>query len=238
MSRLEAGTYGQVYDALAMYRELKRWLERSELKVALRAMEYMWEEHAQTLRADGQPYAVHPMKMALELLSLRPAYERYIREETICLAFVHDVPEEEGIPVKSLPFNRHVKQNTGRMTIVQRGREPKFETRRRSARHILKSMDVAIVRAVDREDNLSTMSGVLRDENVRKNVVETDQLILPALRKMRARQSDLEARQLLAFLINRLQKINNLLALTYDVKLTDPDFVNPPTASDYTYLLY
>ncbi len=235
---LKSGTYGQVYDAEAMRTELRLRLNRAKLDEALMALGYMWRMHAKTKRADGQPYAVHPMKIALELLDLRPGYERWIKEETICVALLHDVSEEEGIPVKSLPFNRSTRRDVGRMTVVQRGKEPKFETRRRAAKNILKGMNVAIVRALDRKDNLSTMPGVLPDENVCKNVAETDQLILPMLRQMRERQSDLEARQLLAYLIDQLQKMNNLLALAYCVKLTDPNFVNSPMAVDYTHLLY
>ena len=79
------------------------------------------------------------------------------------------------------------------------------------------------------------MSASFPDEKVRKNVVETDWLLLPTLK--RAESLWPEASNLLHLLRVSIRGINDVYALAYNVKLRDENFVNAKGAQDYSILL-
>lgn len=84
----------------------------------------------------------------------------------------------------------------------------------------------------DRYNNLTTMSASLLDDKVRKNVVETDLLLLPTLK----RAEDLwpEVSNLLHLLRTSIRGVNDIYALAYKVRLQDANFVNAKDAQDYS----
>lgn len=231
--KLNPGCTGRIYDANKMFVYVKGRLMGMGMTEAVRALLYMREAHKKTPpRKDGQSYETHPLRMLCMALSFDC---KYITETTYALIALHDVVEELGLAVDSLPFGEDVRFGVKRMTVTQFKNETTFEKKKRYMNELLESRDVIITKGLDRYDNLVTMPGALLENNIRKNIVETDTLLLSVLRE--AKYVYPEITSLLFILRTVIRNTNDNLAMRYKVRLTDPDFVNAEDAKDYSYLL-
>jgi len=216
-----------------MFVYIKGRLAGARMNEAVRALLYMREAHQKSKpRKDGQPYEIHPLMMDCFALSLESPY---ITETTHATILLHDVPEEEESSVDLLPFSDDIKRGVKYMTITRFRNETDYEKKKRYMNELLESRDSVIGKAIDRYVNLVTMPGSFLDDKVRKNIVETDMLLLPVLREAKYKYP--EATSLLYVLRTNVQNVNDVLAIRYKVRLTDPNFVNAPDAKDYSYLL-
>lgn len=233
---LQQGFRGRIYDFQTAYAWIEHELKERRMEQSLRALEVMWEAHFGQRRADGQPYAIHPLRMAERALRYQ---DPNVTDELIAVNLLHDTVEEEGLTFDEIAenFSEAVLHGVERMTIVPRAGEGKLERRKRTFQEMLFSKEATIARAFDRQDTLSTMSAAFDDaDKIRKNVVETDALLLPQLERARETTWS-EAGNLLWLLIDELRMINDNLALFYGVRLSDEGFWNETKARDYKQLL-
>ncbi len=224
---------GRLYDAEKMYTFLKGYFIGRKMNEALKALGYMREHHAEQLRADGQPYEIHPLMMACMAVYLSD--EENITEDVYVTILLHDVSEETGTPVDELPFSYKARRGVKYMTKMSLPDETKFELRRRYCYELLESKEATIVKAIDRYANFLTMVGALGIKRIIKNVVETDMLLLPVLRQ--AEQKWPELSNLLHSLRTNIQGIMETCAKEHHVKLIDPKFVNALEVIDFSYLI-
>lgn len=235
------GYYGRLFPADKMYVYVSGVVTGANMHQSMRALPYMREAHAGHFRSDGQRYEIHPLSMACYALSLMPVMSpdgktSCITDATIATILLHDVPEELKIPVESMPFGDKVLCGVKYMTIAERfPGETKFEQKRRYANQLLEDPDAVICKGVDMYYNLSTMMPTFSEERIRKNIVETDMLRLPVLKKAKTRYPEL--RSLLWILRENITMLMYVYAMQYGVKLTSPNFVNSPEAKDYSYLI-
>ncbi len=232
MSETTEISVGRQFSAQKMYVFLKGALTGAGGAEAVRALVYMRDHHAGQFRKDGQPYEIHPLMMACYAVSLE---SKYITSVVVSGILLHDVPEELGMPVDELPFSDGVKRAVKYVTLTRFKDETKFEHKKRYMNELLECRESVIIKAIDRMFNLMTMSAVFPPDKVRKNVVETDMLLLPVLREAKRKWPEMSP--LLWVLRTGIRAVNDNLALALNVRLTDPDFVNPPDAVDYSYLL-
>jgi len=223
---------GRQFSTQKMYVFLKGALTGAGMTEAVRALAYMRKHHDGQFRDDGQPYEVHPMAMACFAISLE---SEFIDDVVMAAILLHDVCEETSTPVEELPFSPEVKQAVKYVTLTRFKDETRFEHKKRYMNELLECRRSLIVKAIDKFFNLMTMSAVFPDDKVRKNVVEVDMLFLPVMRE--AKQIWPEMSRLLWVLRTVIRAVNDNLALRLNVKLTDKDFINPPGAVDYAYLL-
>lgn len=202
------------------------------MEISLRALGYMMKHHEGQTRSDGQPYIVHPLAMVSHAISIN---DENITDVLVATLLLHDVCEDTGVPITELPFPGIVRNGVKYMSLTRFNDESKYELKKRYYNELLESKEAAICKGFDRFNNLTTMSATFSDDKIRKNVVETDRLLLPTLK----RAEDLwpEASNLLRLLRMSIRSINDLYALNYGVQLTDKRFVNPPDAKDYFHLL-
>ncbi len=223
---------GRQFSADKMYVFLKGALTGAGMTEAVRALAYMRKHHEGQYRDDGQPYAVHPLMMACYAMSLE---SEFIDDVVMAGTLLHDVCEETNTPVDELPFSAEVRRAVKYVTLTRFKDETKFEHKKRYMNELLECQASVIIKAIDKMFNLMTMSAVFPDDKVRKNVVEVDVLFLPVLRE--AKQKWPEMSRLLWVLRTGVRGLNDTLALQLGVMLTDEEFVNLPTAVDYSYLL-
>ena len=223
---------GRQFSAQKMYVFLKGALTGAKMTEAVRALAYMRDHHEGQVRNDGQPYAVHPLMMACYAMSLE---SEFIDDVVMAGLLLHDVCEETNTPVEELPFSDEVKRAVKYVTLVRFKDETKFEHKKRYMNELLECRASVIIKAIDKMFNLMTMSAVFPEDKVRKNVVEADMLFLPVLREAKKKWPEMS--RLLWVLRTGIRAVNDNLALYLKVKLTDEDFVNPPDAVDYSYLL-
>lgn len=236
---LTTGFVGLEYSVEKMYPFAKGAFVGAQMKSSLRALTYMREHHGGQLRKDGQPYEIHPLMMvnyALSFLSpVNPNNDPVITDDLCATILLHDVPEECHMKAEDLPFNDVIKTGVKYMTLTKFAYETKYDHKRRYMWELLESREAAICKAIDRYFNLSTMPYTFEPDGVRKNVVETDLLLMPVLKAAERKWANDTG--LFHILRTNVQNINDILAYLYGVRLTDPKYHNPENAKDYSYLV-
>jgi len=174
------------YNVDKMYTYLRGFLVGAQLNQSIKALNFAREKHKDQKRKDGIPYIVHPLQMACYAVALG------IRDDDIIAgALLHDVCEDCGVPVSFLPVNDNVKQIVKYMTITPLPGEEKADTKRRYFRNMLECKGSVIVKGLDRYHNMSTMAGVLSPEEIRKNILENEELLLPMMKEAKEKYPEL-----------------------------------------------
>ena len=99
------------------------------------------------------------------------------------------------------------------MTIRPIPGEEKSVTKRRYFTELLESREAIVTKGLDRYDNLSDMAGILSPEAIRKNIKETNEMLLPALKEAKEKWVDLS--NILFVLRTNIRNINDTLAAIY-----------------------
>lgn len=229
---IKEGYAGRVVDANKAYIYLEGLIAGAGWEQSQRALPYMREHHAGQMRKDGQPYEVHPLSMACYAVSLE---SQYITDDVVATILLHDVCEDTSAVVEELPFNETVKRGVKYMTLLRFDNETNYELKKRYMNELLESKEATITKALDRFCNLTTMVGSFSEEKIRKNIVETNELLLLALRK--AKKNWPEMQKLLYVLRRNIMYVNDMLAIVFKVKLMDKNFVNVEGAEDCSALV-
>jgi GTP pyrophosphokinase len=171
-----------------MYTYLRGFLTGAGMPEAIRALQYARKAHAgQIRRVDGNPYIIHPLGMACYAVALG------LRDENvISTILLHDVVEDCEKQVEYLPVNDIVKRAVKYMTITTFDTDvSKIETKCRYFNELLDSPEALICKALDRYNNLTDMPGSFSTEGTAKNIVETEMLLLPILKKAKEKYPNL-----------------------------------------------
>ena len=153
-----------------MHTRLKGFFSALEWNDALAALEFAREKHGGQLRKGGQPYIVHPYTMACHALALG------IRIEAVAAAaLLHDVCEDCGVEPGDLPVGREIQDA---VRLLTHGKSQPMEDYYAG---IARSPVAAIVKLLDRCDNVSTMAGVFAPTKIKDYVEETRTYVLPLI---------------------------------------------------------
>lgn len=193
-----------------MYTYIRGFCVGGKLESSLRALSYAREKHKGQKRKDGQPYIVHPLTLASWIVALE-IYD----DNLIAVALLHDVVEDCGVSLESLPFNDVIKTGVKYMTITSYNDEDKATTKKRYFKELLESKEAVVVKALDRLNNLGDMEGNLTEEAIIKNVKETDELLLPVLKE--AKEIYPELSNVLYLIREMIKIINRTLANAHNV---------------------
>lgn len=194
-----------------MFTYLKGYFTGAGFHESLRALTYAREKHSgQYRKGNGLPYIVHPLEMACYAVALG------IHDDKILsIILLHDVCEDCGVKVNELPFSDGVKNGVRYLTLEYDEDEEKSVTKKRYFKSLLNCREALIVKGLDRYMNLSQMAGVFDKERIAKNIIETDELLLPVLKEGKERWPDLS--NTLFILRSNIKKLNNTLAIAYNV---------------------
>lgn len=232
---------GQVYDTETTYTYLRGFFEGAGMQSSRRALGDMRRLHGGQCREGGLPYIVHPMQMACHAIEYWRPGEKILTDDFFAILLLHDVEEDVtkhlNVSVHELGYNDVISRGVKYMTLMRFDNETKYELKKRYYNELPSELYAALGKGFDKSDNLSTMVTSFRDnpDRIRKNVVEVDTLTLPMLK--RARDKWPEAGSLFQGVKRGIRMMNIMLAITYNVRLTDPNYINPPDAKDYSYLL-
>lgn len=192
-----------------MYTYLRGYLIGAGMNESIKALGFARQKHENQTRKNGTPYIVHPLTMACYAVALGLKDDNIIA--TILL---HDVPEDCDVPVDYLPVNATVRNGVKHMTIIKFDTDiNKIETKYRYFNELIDSREALICKALDRYNNLSDAPLNLSDDAVAKNVVETELLLLPILKKAKSLYPDLA--DALFVLRTNLSTLVEILKKTY-----------------------
>ena len=208
------------YDENKMYTHLSGFCKGAGLESSLKAMGYMREKHGQQTRANGQPYFVHPLWMANYATAIG------IRDDNIIATILlHDVCEDTNTRVEELPFNETIRRGVRFMTFQQYGNEDKQTAKKRYYHELLDCREALICKGLDRFMNLSTMEGIMSEASIEKNVRETDELLLPAMKAGKEKWPELS--DFLFVMRANIRAVNDTLAAAHGITLQGDDAAFP-----------
>ena len=163
---------------------LRHWLLGRNYHQALKAMELGLTLHT-GLRKDGTPEFLHQISQVQFARTLEN--ELIYPEETFCVLFLHDGPEDHGLSLDLVrdQFGDRVWHSTELFTDVDMGGNEKPL----AAYFDVMQFDpiASLGKGIDRMHNFQTMIGVFTPEKQLRYLQEGDDYIIPMLKKARKR---------------------------------------------------
>ena len=195
-----------------MFTYLRGRLDGLGFEQSRAALVFARKAHNGQFRKNGRPYIVHPLSMACDAIACKG-----VTDEIIATILLHDVCEDCNVPLSALPVNDVVKHGIKLMTIKPFEGEEKSETKRRYFNELLESKEAIITKAFDRYANLNDMEGALKEESIVKNIKETHELLMPALKE--AKYMYLELSDMLHSIRTALKNTLKMMAYNHHVEL-------------------
>ena len=200
-----------------MFTYLRGFFRGANMHQSMAALGFAREKHeGYTRKVNGQPYIVHPLNMTCFAAGIG------IRDDKILAAMLlHDVPEDTGTPLSSLPVDDEVRMIVDLMTIQPFPKESKWQCKERYFNGLLHHPGAIICKAADRYDNLSTMNQ-MPVESIERNVIETEYLLLPNLKQAKDRWPEMydyinTYRQIIKVLCSHLANSHDVYSRAEDI---------------------
>ena len=205
------------YDEKKMFTRLAAQFEAYGMKQSLRALYFARERHEGEVRSGtGQPYIVHPLLMSSIAMAMGLFGTDW--DDLNATLLLHDTVEDTGAELDDLPVNEVVKNGVRYMTFHKYPEEDKNTAKARYFRELINSKEAILCKGIDRFVNLSTMAGDFTPEKIKKNVVETDQLLMPVLKDAKEKWPEDQSKIWLIRVM--IRSVNETLAGAYDVELS------------------
>ena len=179
------------FDPDRMYTFVKAKAQAAGMTQTLAALPLMREKHAGVYR-DGSdvPYSVHPLTLACHALAMN-----IVDDDVLATALLHDVVEDTGTKPEGLPAEISEKVRTAVClvsynTYLTEG-EDKDPDRKDEIKpvyygEIKENPLAALVKCLDRCNNLSSMAAGFTKEKMIKYVKQTEEYVLPLLDVVKA----------------------------------------------------
>lgn len=161
---------------------LRYWLLGKDYTLALKAMEYASQFHT-GLRRDGKtPEFNHQLSIASYIRTLIDGV--VYPQETLAAAFLHDVCEDYDVGFEEInaKFGTTISSAVKLLTKKHRGNKTSPET---YYAEIAGNPIASIVKGADRINNIQTMPEVFTALKQSEYISETENLVLPMLKKAR-----------------------------------------------------
>lgn len=210
MIEIRESVYEKNLDKMLTY--LRGRLDGMGFEQSQQALAFAIRMHDGIKRKDGSLYITHPVAMACFAIA-----HKGMSDEIIATILLHDVCEDCNLSPSLLPANETVRYGVKLMTKIPFEDETKDEERRRYFNGLLDSKEAIICKAFDRYDNLNSMEGVFEKKDIEKNVRETHDFLLPALKKAKYMYPELS--DIFHIMRTMLKNTVKMLAYHYEIDL-------------------
>jgi GTP pyrophosphokinase len=150
--------WGMIYSALRS--ELQKQRPDLDLEAVDRAYEFAKKAHGDQLRYSGEPYILHPVEVARNLLALNPDLA------AMQAALLHDVTEDTTVPLSAIEaeFGEEVAglvQGLEKLAVVKlRSEDPQEEKWKKMFLAMAKDIRIVFIKLADRLHNMRTLQFV------------------------------------------------------------------------------
>lgn len=165
-----------------MFTRMRAFALSEELTGTYKALHYMRKQHVGQFRKQGKytteqvQYINHPLMMAYQ------AHALGIRDDNLLTAILlHDVVEDTGVDVQELPFSQEVQELVGLVSFSIPEGMTKKQAKDLYYEKIKGNGKACVVKVIDRCNNVSTMAGSFRKEQIARYIAETEEYIFPLL---------------------------------------------------------
>ena len=161
-----------------MYTYVKTRAQAANLTQTLAALPFMREKHKGQFRngmIENLPYYVHPLTLACHALAMGLA-----DDDILAAALLHDVIEDTQAKPEDLPVNDRVREAVC-LVSYNTYDGPKDDIKPVYYANIRKNPLAALIKCIDRCNNLSCMADGFDRPKMRKYVLQTEKDIMPLL---------------------------------------------------------
>lgn len=171
-----------IYNWEHMKTYVKTTARNFKLRDTLKAVDYAVEAHeGQKRKRSAIPYIYHPLNLACHALSMG-----LIDDEIVAACMLHDVVEDCGKKIEELPVGDEAKEI---VRLVSHGKTTP-ENRDRIMKEyydgIASNPKAALVKCIDRCNNLTTMSWGLSRDKIYRTITETERYFPRLLKVIKA----------------------------------------------------
>lgn len=160
-----------IYNWEHMKTYVKTTAKNFKMVNSLKAVDYATKAHlGQKRKKSDIPYIYHPLNLACHALSMGIA-----EDEVIAGCLLHDVIEDCGKDLSDLPVNDETKEIVRLMTHEKTTESNRDEVMRRYYGELAANPKAALVKCIDRCNNLTTMSWGLSRAKIYRMIVETEE---------------------------------------------------------------
>lgn len=159
-----------IYDWEHMKTYVKTTAKNRNLKDTLKAVDYAVAAHeGQKRKKSVIPYIYHPLNLACHALSMD-----IVEDEIIAACLLHDVVEDCKKTVDELPVNDETKELVRLLTCEKTTDDNREKILESYYRAIEANPKAALIKCMDRCNNLTTMSWGLSREKIYRMINETE----------------------------------------------------------------
>ena len=192
-----------IYNWEHMKTYVKTTARNFKLRDTLKAVDYAVEAHeGQQRKKSNVPYIYHPLNLACHALSMN-----IIEDEIIAACLLHDVVEDCNKTVEELPVNDETKELVRLLTHQKSNDENRKQILNAYYNEILTNPKAALIKCMDRCNNLTTMSWGLSRERIYRMIKETDEYYPALLKTIKATPEYNNAAWLLQYQIESMLDI-------------------------------
>ena len=161
-------------DAIYNWEHMKTYVKTTakccKLYNTLKAVDYAVAAHeGQKRKRSGVPYIYHPLNLACHALSMG-----IVEDDIIAACMLHDVVEDCGKELQDLPVDDTVKHLVRLLTKERVPEDRREEALRLYYAGISQDPKAALVKCIDRCNNLTTMSWGLSRDRIYRMIRETE----------------------------------------------------------------
>ena len=175
-------TTKNIYDWKHMFTFIKATAKAYQMKDTLKALDFAVKAHeGQTKKRSDIPFVYHPLNVACHCLAMD------IRDDSVIAAcLLHDVVEDTEYTLDDLPVGEETKQLVRLMTHEKTDDDNREEVMKTYFKALTSNPKAALIKCVDRCNNLTTMSWGLSRDRIYRMIKETEQYVLPLLKVVKA----------------------------------------------------
>ena len=171
-----------IYNWEHMKTFVKTTARNFKLRNTLKAVDFAVEAHeGQKRKKSVIPYIYHPLNLACHILSMGIA-----EDEIIAATLLHDVIEDCGKKPEDLPVNEETKEIVRLLSHEKTNDSNRDEVMKKYYDAIAANPKAALIKCVDRCNNLTTMSWGLSRERIYRMIEETERYFPRLLKVIKA----------------------------------------------------
>ncbi|MBO5565109.1 MAG: helix-turn-helix domain-containing protein [Lachnospiraceae bacterium] len=192
-----------IYNWEHMKTYVKTTAKNFKLYNTLKAVDFAAEAHlGQKRKRSNTPYIYHPLNLACHALSMD-----IMEDEIIAGCLLHDVIEDCGKTLDDLPVNDETKEIVRLMTCEKTNDEDRDKILKKYYKNLSANPKAALVKCLDRCNNLTTMSWGLSRERIYRTIRETEEYYPKLLKVVKATPEYNSAAWLLQYQIESMLDI-------------------------------
>ncbi len=165
----------RLFNEERMYTYIRTYAGAKNMMQTSKVLPYARTLHEGQVRKgkDQVPYIYHPLLISCHALALG-----LDDDNIVSAALLHDVCEDCGVPLEELPVNEETREAVRLLTKdkINQNEEKYYD-------EIAKNPIATMVKLLDRCNNISSMSTGFSKERIVEYIKETEQYVLPLIRK-------------------------------------------------------